>query len=272
VLTWSDAEFVRDRFTAEEDTQHRRSIIFTRLVNALERLRKSQTTKAMEDYLSSRSEYSANRLDTEHASVRFCVWLIPTLGFVGTVMGIGVGIAGFAGVIERAQNFDEIKSALPFVTSNLGTAFDTTLLALAYSAIAVFYMSFLLKRQEELLADIDALCFDKVCSVFQEHSPDSENIIRAIHENVDQILTLMNGNRGALESVIQQEMPALAHSIGNLVEPLVQHATALAQEEQGSGKQIIKEIGLLRGVQLKLHEALQAILKELQQAPRERVP
>ena len=39
-------------------------------------------------------ESEAARLDSELALIRFCVWAMPAVGFVGTVRGIGDALAG----------------------------------------------------------------------------------------------------------------------------------------------------------------------------------
>jgi biopolymer transport protein ExbB/TolQ len=209
MLIWSDADFVRGKFTDASVTPYQGSLTFGRIVNALDRLRKAQSTKAMEEYFRTRGEFDAAEHETAYTGVRYCVWLIPTLGFLGTVLGIGVGISRFAGMIQNAQNFKAVQKALPAVTKQLGTAFDTTLLALVLSALAVFYMSYLTKRQEQFLEKLDGLCLDGVCSVFQEHSTASEQVVRALQENVEELTRRMNGNRGAIEEVLRREVPQL---------------------------------------------------------------
>jgi hypothetical protein len=133
------------------------------------------------------------------------------------------------------------------VTGALGTAFDTTLLALVYSAIAVFYMSILLKHQEHALEDNDRLAFDGLGSLFQEHSTASESIIHAIHENVEQISSRMNGNRGALEALIRYEMPALVgDGVAGPVRSLEQSVTLLLQQLAISVAQAVESQAQLR--------------------------
>lgn len=208
-LIWSDVHRVRQNFTDESLKNHQTSAVFERIINGLDRLRKTKSTKAFEDYFRTRSNIDYDELESSYAGIRYFAWLIPTLGFIGTVLGIGIGIKGFADIIANAQDFKVVQKYLPTVTSYLGTAFDTTLLALGLSAVAVFYLSFLLKRQEQLLGEIDNLCFDGVCPLFQEHSGTSEEIIKAFGDNVDQIRKSMAGNRAAIEQVIRQEFPAL---------------------------------------------------------------
>jgi len=208
-LIWSDATSIQRRFTDATHARHHRSITFSRIVNALERLFKAQSTNAMESYCRTRSDVDSQELDTSYSDVRFLIWIIPTLGFIGTVMGIGRAIAGFAEVIAGARDMQAVRAVLPEISYYLGTAFDTTLLALALSAVAVFYMSALLKRQEQLLGEIDTLCHDGVCAAFQEHSTASREIVEAIGANVDQIRDRMNGNRAQLENAIRSELPAV---------------------------------------------------------------
>jgi biopolymer transport protein ExbB/TolQ len=216
-LTWTDADRVQKRFEAGEHRPHHRSITFTRITKAMDRLRKTQSTGALENYFRTRSDIDASELETSYAGVRYLTWLIPTLGFVGTVMGIGIGISGFASIIQNAQGFQEIQKSLPIVTQALGTAFDTTLLALGLSAIAVFAMSDLLKRQERLLEEIDNLCFDEICALFQEHSTATDEIVEAMSRNINELIVRANGNRAQIEEVIRRELP---EALGNRMSPM----------------------------------------------------
>jgi biopolymer transport protein ExbB/TolQ len=208
-LIWTDAERVRAMFITAEHQRYRDSIVFTRIVNALDRLRKAQSTSALGDYFRTRGDADQNELETSYSAVRFLIWVIPTLGFLGTVMGISFGIQQFAQAIQVARDFDEIKKQLPTVTDQLGTAFDTTLLALVLSAVAVLFMSLLLKRQEQLLESIDNLCSDEVGAMFAEHSRDSQEIIQALGESIEALRNNMNGNRAAIAQVITDKLPSL---------------------------------------------------------------
>ena len=76
--------------------------------------------------------------------LRYLVWLIPTLGFVGTVMGIAFALrtAGglFAGVDPNANMAEMGPQMMRELTAELGVAFYTTLLALLQSAVLMFAM------------------------------------------------------------------------------------------------------------------------------------
>ena len=58
------------------------------------------------------------------------LWAIPLMGFIGTVIGMSQAVGSFDAVLSNADNVDGLKNGLVKVTGGLGTAFDTTYLAL----------------------------------------------------------------------------------------------------------------------------------------------
>ena len=63
------------------------------------------------------------------------LWAIPLTGFIGTVIGMSQAVGSFDVVLSNADNVDGLKDGLVQVTGGLGTAFDTTFLALVSSVI-----------------------------------------------------------------------------------------------------------------------------------------
>ena len=68
----------------------------------------------------------------EYSTIDYIIWGMPSLGFVGTVVGIGQSL-GDADAIVRAVDKAGQVTAIEGVTSVLGVAFDTTLVALVCS-------------------------------------------------------------------------------------------------------------------------------------------
>jgi biopolymer transport protein ExbB/TolQ len=85
-------------------------------------------------------ELLAHRVDMRYNTVRFIAWLVPTLGFIGTVFGLGASLYD-AG---KQQTLDVQKTAM-----TLGVGFDCTMVALVQSAILVFILH-LTQETEEL--------------------------------------------------------------------------------------------------------------------------
>ena len=91
--------------------------------------------------LNSSLDLLSHQVDMKYSATRYIVWVIPTAGFIGTV----VGIAGALGYV------DPVKMDLARVTSNLGIAFNTTIIALLQSAILVFIQHIVQMHEEKAL-------------------------------------------------------------------------------------------------------------------------
>ncbi|MGZ8942196.1 MAG: MotA/TolQ/ExbB proton channel family protein [Methylobacter sp.] len=95
--------------------------------------------------VNSQMEYLSHQLDLHYTMLRYLIWLIPTLGFIGTVYGISITLAAVG-----AMN-PEDPTLLEVATSNLAVAFDTTLIALVQSAIVVYLMHVIQEKEEHCL-------------------------------------------------------------------------------------------------------------------------
>lgn len=103
-------------------------------------------------------ESEASRLDAELSLIRFCVWSIPAIGFVGTVRGIGYALAG-------AQT--ALRGDTGPVTSGLGVAFNSTFVALILSIALMYVIHELQLRSERLVLDTELHVDDAVISNLQ---------------------------------------------------------------------------------------------------------
>ena len=86
----------------------------------------------------------AGRMDSDLAIIRYIAWAIPSLGFIGTVRGIGDALTQ----INKA-----ISGDVAGVVDALGTAFNSTLVALLISMVLMFVIHHLQAAQEQLVLD-----------------------------------------------------------------------------------------------------------------------
>jgi len=93
------------------------------------------------------------------------LWAIPLLGFIGTVLGMSNAVGSFDQVLGNADNVEGLKNGLTQVTSGLGTAFDTTYLALVISVIFAFPLNSIERREERLLNQIDGFVREAVMAL-----------------------------------------------------------------------------------------------------------
>ena len=100
-------------------------------------------------------ELYMHEIDLRYSLLRYIAWLIPSLGFIGTVMGIMFALQ-YAGVPANAETDDFLYQ----VTSRLGVAFTTTLLALVMSAVLVLLQSIVQAKEERALNEAGQYCLD----------------------------------------------------------------------------------------------------------------
>jgi len=86
----------------------------------------------------------SDRLDSELSMVRYIAWAIPSIGFIGTVRGIGDAL----GQADKA-----VQGDISGVTASLGVAFNSTLIALVISILVMFLLHQLQLLQERLVLD-----------------------------------------------------------------------------------------------------------------------
>ena len=97
-----------------------------------------------------------HELDLGYHIIRYIVWLIPTIGFIGSVMGIGAALAA-----AGATRPDD-PALLARTTSEMAIAFSGTFIALLLSAILVFIMHIAQQREERALNASAQYCLDKL--------------------------------------------------------------------------------------------------------------
>jgi biopolymer transport protein ExbB/TolQ len=93
------------------------------------------------------------RLSANLALVRYIAWAVPSVGFIGTVRGIGLALARAGGAMDG--NID-------VVTDALGVAFNSTFIALLISMVLMACMHLVERMQEGLVDDVDAYCDERL--------------------------------------------------------------------------------------------------------------
>ena len=86
---------------------------------------------------------------------RYLSWVIPILGFIGTVLGISLAADGIQGIIGNQQGLLQISSQLSEVIAPLGIAFDTTLIALSLSIVLTFIQTAVQRWENHILIDFE---------------------------------------------------------------------------------------------------------------------
>jgi len=89
------------------------------------------------------------RIEAENSMIRYLIWAIPSIGFIGTVRGIGQALS---------QADQALAGDIAGMTNSLGIAFNSTLVALIISIFLMLLLHQLQRIQDGLIVDIRAYC------------------------------------------------------------------------------------------------------------------
>jgi biopolymer transport protein ExbB/TolQ len=116
------------------------------ILAALHRFGATRNIQDVSDTAHGVCEGESERLDSELSMVRYIAWAIPSIGFIGTVRGIGQALA---------QAHKAVEGDITGVTENLGIAFNSTLIALLISIVLMFLLHQLQLQQERLVLETE---------------------------------------------------------------------------------------------------------------------
>lgn len=128
------------------------------VISALQRFHATHSIQDSAAAVQERSQLAADELDSDLSLVRYIAWAIPSVGFIGTVRGIGDALA---------QADKALQGDLSGVTNSLGLAFNSTLVALILSIGLMFIVHLLQSRQEHLIQDFQEYCRTKIVDLMK---------------------------------------------------------------------------------------------------------
>ena len=223
------------------------TIMITRLRRGLEHFRARGSNPEVASMLNMQSEIDAAANAASHTMVKVFLWAIPIMGFIGTVMGISESVTSLAGGMSGAESMEGMKESIKAVTSGLGIAFDTTLVALVMSIILSFPASAIQKAEEDLLNQVDGYCLENLLKRLDdggtsggggslpELSGDQQDLLK-------QIMTLqqeMANTHGQQVELVRQTTEA----INSQTEALERQVTAVAGEIERAGTESLSNAG-----------------------------
>jgi len=131
------------------DDAERNSLLPRALLKGLQRFSSTRDIQDVSTTIRATCDSEAERLESELSMIRYIAWAIPSIGFIGTVRGIGSAL----GQAHRA-----VEGDIAGVTAALGVAFNSTFIALVISIFIMFLMYQLQLLQERLVLDSEHYC------------------------------------------------------------------------------------------------------------------
>ncbi len=116
---------------------------------SLRRYRITEDVQNTSDAIQTSVEALAMRLEADNTMIRYMIWAIPSIGFIGTVRGIGQALS---------QADQALAGDISGMTASLGIAFNSTFVALIASILLMLMLHFLQRTQDRRLVDIQKYC------------------------------------------------------------------------------------------------------------------
>ena len=131
---------IRKRVAGEFD--HENGFLPSLINIAVLQFQSSSSVEQAAGVMNQHLELMSHRVDLRYGLVRFIAWVVPTLGFIGTVYSLGASLAS-AGTTDALD--------LKVVARTLGIGFDCTMIALIESAFLVFLLHLVQEKEESAL-------------------------------------------------------------------------------------------------------------------------
>ena len=147
ILPEDTREYARPVQALPVETQNQ--LLARALLAALQRFASTRNVHDVSEAVRQVCDAESDRLDSELAMVRYITWAIPSIGFIGTVRGIGDALG---------QAYEAVGGNISGVTESLGVAFNSTFVALVISILIRFLVDQVQLVQERLVLDIQTYC------------------------------------------------------------------------------------------------------------------
>ena len=147
ILPEDTREYARQIEALPENS--RESLLPRSLLTALQRFDSTRNVQDVSQAAYEVCDAEQDRLDSELSMIRYIAWAIPSIGFIGTVRGIGEALA---------QAHKAVEGDIAGVTQSLGVAFNSTFVALLLSIVLMFAVHQLQLLQERLVLETKTYC------------------------------------------------------------------------------------------------------------------
>jgi biopolymer transport protein ExbB/TolQ len=132
-----------------ESSKYSETPAYSTWINCISRFKNTKNVQHAAETIQSSVESIAAQLESGNNMIRYIIWAIPSIGFVGTVRGIGSALS---------QADKALEGDIAGMTSSLGVAFNSTLVALFISLILMMFMHYLNSRQDKMVIRTQDSC------------------------------------------------------------------------------------------------------------------
>ena len=156
VLDAEDANKIKLNVQQIEHTQ--KYLLTDLIIKACTKYRLSKSSAEVISLVDAQIRIYSEKYESEQAFISYAAWAVPSVGFIGTVLGIAASL-GFANEASTPEGLEK-------VTSMLAVAFDTTLVALVLSIVLMWGIHYLRKQQDALFANLNSYIIENLINRF----------------------------------------------------------------------------------------------------------
>mgnify|MGYP001266211449 CR=1 FL=1 len=172
-----------------------------RLTSGLQFVIDEGTARDFRDHLQFLAEADDDRTHANYTLTRFIAGVTPILGFLGTVVHFGSALSGIS--------FDQMSARLPIIVAEMGTAFNTTTVALAASMSMMFAVFICERIEKGLIHSIDHLANRDLLNRFEDHDAEIIPFVGALQSASQQALR-------TIEVTLQQQIVQWSEALEKL--------------------------------------------------------
>lgn len=150
-----DVEDVNQLKLNMQKVEHSQKYYLTDLIKkACIKYRLNKSSSEVLGLVDSQVKIYNSEMESEESFISYTAWAIPSVGFIGTVLGIAASL----GYAKEANTPEGIEK----VTSMLSVAFDTTLVALVLSVILMYMIHYLHKKQDAFFSRLNSYLIENL--------------------------------------------------------------------------------------------------------------
>lgn len=136
--------------TELESSSYRENPAMATWINCIRRFKNTGNVQHAADAIESSVDSLAASLESGNSMIKYITWAVPSIGFIGTVRGIGSALSS----ADKAISGGDITGMVEY----LGVAFNSTLVGIFVSLILMFLLHLLNGRQDEMVLKTKDSC------------------------------------------------------------------------------------------------------------------
>ncbi|MDG1279298.1 MAG: MotA/TolQ/ExbB proton channel family protein [Algoriphagus sp.] len=140
---------VNDYLKSKSDDDIRNFYLLRMIKSVCTKFRANKSVSETLEIVNIQSRINLAKTESGQSIIKYIAWAIPSIGFIGTVLGI-------------AQALEVANQSVDIVTSTLAIAFDTTLFSLILSLIYMWYFHILQEDNEILHSEIEEFVINQL--------------------------------------------------------------------------------------------------------------